>query len=253
MKKFRSFGITIFVLVAIVGIAVYTSKPNQRKDVAAVQRVIDRIEQHSGQFAQRVRQAFVLLPRPEIFGMLSMPFELWELNRKNPNRNYPAFRQLVGGGEFWQEDINFFAYDRGDTTGMTATFAPVLRCMYLDARFDPGNDLDWLVIYHETHHAAQDVRWRAEFDTREKYEAYLAFHTLSSPAEQRIILNYETTAYAYELECFNLLTGDEFRQLAAFGRYNVDELLATLKARAEQRGTIDVLGQFAITYWPDGM
>src|SRR3989344_3841150 len=272
MKRSRSFVIAVSLLIVagvtatVVFFAAKTSEKRngaepvlgvqpasiQRSRAAVVQEVINRIEQHSGRFAQRIRQAFSLLEHPELADALALPFELCEINQHNPNRNYPEFLQRAKGNGFQQANVNYYAYELSSSPGMAATFSPATRCMDVDRHFDPANALDWLVLYHETYHVAQDNNWRVQLDSQDQLDAYLAFHMMENPPEPRIIINYETTAYAYELECLNLLTRDELRQAVTVGRYNLERLRVILNARPDQQGMIEMLWLFALAYWPDG-
>lgn len=179
---------------------------------------------------------------------LEIPFEIFKINRQNPERNTYKFRRKaieqsrsLSTTQMTMENPNFFFYDFiALESGNAASLSPIDRTLQISNRYDPNNILDNLIAMHELIHVAQDNQLKDAISQ----DAYKAFY---SPPVKKMIGLHEATAYMKEIFVLNLFTQDQFRQdvIKNKGHVDIQKYMAMLHAHPEQSGTIDLLGQMA--------
>lgn len=215
--------------------------------------LIQKFEQGFGSFMDQVLQLIEKtdLPEDQKKG-LQIPFEIFKINKENPDRNTYLFRRKSleqtrsrASTQGFTPNANFFFYDfltsQEDTM---ASFLPPTRTTYLSPKYDPNNILDNLIAMHEFIHVAQDNEDRQVLP----YPIYIAFFS-TQPLKTNGL--YETTAYIKEIYLLNLFTQNQFRQdvTGSQGKIDSRKYLTILHARSEQAGTIELLAQMAYRFY----
>lgn len=155
---------------------------------------------------------------PEIRGKLMASFEVMDINRQNPDRNFPRLQAKMraqGVTEYKQPNSSpyIFSYIARKEENIAAGYVPISKTMALSPDFDPESLHDLLVLYHELKHVVHDTNERRTFKSSAEFEAYINFY--SSP---NVILNDEMEAYAFEIELLNLMVNGELEKAAQEGR-----------------------------------
>ena len=258
--RYGALGLVALVLVVVVAIA-WQQLTAQEGDEEALWETITETEHAFLRFGEELSPKLQVLPNEELRNQLLLPFELAKINQENPYRNYLYFQRVASevvdeSGRFQQENLNFFFYGRrGDVEGsiseFAAAFAPTMRLMILDQKHDSLVDL--LVLHHELRHAMQDIKERGNIQTEEEFDQYIAFHTDGERGRPRLILNWETTAYAYELELLNIMLGDQLRESVLRGHVLKSSVIAErLNAQPDDMTSINFLRKLADLYYPQG-
>ncbi len=231
-----------------------------------VDQLIPRVEQGMAQLRSRVQNKLSQwgghLPAPYLSAdAFWAPFEVVEINKRNPTRNYEHFQRLRNGRI---GDLNWFFYNTlrhsehdnpeyGNIENyMAAAFSPPFREIRISPEFDPNKLMDLLVAYHELRHAVNDSNVRTGLNSREQYEAYMNFRRGRQGERQRFLIEDEAGAFAYEIEVLNVLLDDMLRQRSG----NIDVTLAAEQlAVSDQHGKsiLRMLIEFAQVYYPHGM
>ncbi len=251
---------------------VTTESPSNSVPRAEAERIIDqlipKIETGMARLHQRllekVDQMGGRLPAPYLVPEAFWgPFEVIELSKRNPARNYERFQRQARTGRI--EDINWIFYNRLPRANeaapgydpnihrMAAAFSPPFRAVNISEDFNPDSLMDVLVAYHEVRHAMNDAVIRSGMNSRESYDRYMAFAQYSSNNDRaRVIIEDETGAYAYEIEALNVLLDDQLRQRA--GNINVETAARSLGVTLEHdKSLLGMLIDLAKIYYPHGM
>ncbi len=186
---------------------------------------------------------------PSMKEQLTNPFLLMEINSGNSQKNY-----LRGeDGRMTLPNPNYFFFRFRDIDSYEAEFSPVERTISVPPGFDPENILDFLVLYHELSHVAQDNGERKTIQSEAQYSEYLRFYEVKPPDEPNVILNYELSAYGLEIELLNLLLDGELkRKIARDEALDAFDIAQRLKVRKDQEPLLDLILSLAISYYPEG-
>lgn len=266
-------GAELIAVLAVFALAVNSSKENhpietsKAPTVLAEKPAIPNIETQTDSVIAKVEAGFEKLEqtlRPRIEAMedrslrmeLMGPFEMVKVNEAFSGKNGPRFhREQSRGGakETKLENPYFFGYRAQKLeTGAVAGFEAPTKTMFLNPNIDLNNLLDFLIIYHELRHAAQDGNIRKAIRSQEQFNAYLRFHTQDRNTEKRVEIMHEATAYAYEIEMLDLILEGELKKTITMGEpLDINNLLKKLNARVEQKETVELLVGFARAYYPE--
>ncbi|MDZ4284864.1 MAG: hypothetical protein U1A28_03505, partial [Patescibacteria group bacterium] len=225
--------------------------------------IIERVENKFLSIAEQLKGKIVLLPYAPLREQLDLPRQVVLINKGNPWRNAYRFEQAMQHEKYFeQENINYFSYqlleDRrpNDTTmhHAIAAYAPLTRKFYLSRGVVHMNVLDFVIAAHELFHVTQDTRERTRLNSEQQFMEYVNFYSTNRGESPRIILNNETTAYAYELELLDLLLDGKLRSVTLSKDVAaVTSLGGAIHIRAEQEQTFESLVGLASLYFPNGM
>lgn len=255
--------------VALAGFIVHRIETEERLRV--LDQFIAEVETAFLAWGEEMAPTIAALESENLREQLPLPFELVKINRANPWKN--SQRLLTesnnignGAGELRQKNLNFFRYDWFENVpaspglaSMAAAYMPVTRVMAVSKDFNAHNTLDLLILYHELFHVTQDTGERARLQSRAQYDAYVQFYTGLRHEKPRMVLNFETTAYAYELEMLDLAVNGRLREMVrdsnkqATLEADAATLAAMLGAREDQVSTLELLCEFARAYFPEGI
>lgn len=265
-RHYLQLSVAVMLTVLAVSLAVYIASHIVAEDrFNELDRFIKRIEKAFIAFGEELEPKIAAIEDENTREQLRLPFQLVAINRDNPWRNsqrliHEAKDIADNEGLIRQTDINFFRYDWLDnladaveTESLAAAYLPLSRGMGLRRDFDPGNRLDLLILYHELIHVGQDTKERALLETRELYDRYVDFYTAPSRDMLKVIVNYETTAYARELEMLDMLLDGGLRRMVVAGKCDAAAVARALNIRDDQRETVEILCELAGLYFPDGV
>ena len=230
--------------------------------------IIYEVEESFLEFGKELEPKIAKLDDPYLQEQLANPFKLVRMNKDNIYRNCLYVRSVADElanekGFMRQENINFFSYGtwqiiekqhyyKEQIEHLYACYIPLARTVIINS--DNGNLLDQIVLHHELYHSSQDIKIRAELDTREKFDEYTSFFTGSAKDKPSIIINWEFTAYGMELELINLiLDGYMYNQSIRHAMPEVEYVADGLEARKDQIPTIELLCEMSIKYFPEGI
>lgn len=221
--------------------------------MADTDRLIEVVEKGWIKFEEKVAPFLVDLVDSDFKNELNSPFKIMKINRENPDKNARRFHedQLASGNTtakignpYW-----FFIDSNVDLPGnIIAGFDPTAVVMSLSASFDPEDDIDQLVLYHELRHVAQGANTRMKITSEEEYKKYVAFLT----GAKRLVINEEASAYAYEIDLLNLLCGGELLNAVKEGR-SVNMEIVNAKIKTKNKGILKMLIDLSKLYYPEGV
>ncbi len=232
---------------------------------AAIDALIGRIETAMPRFRQRIethlrRMSGFPAPyiRSEVFWA---PFEIVEINKGNPNRNYERFQRVARNtGNTHIGNPNFFLYDHflaegsisgQSVAGMAAAYIPAEKALKMAPDFNPDSLVELLILYHELRHTVDDSNVRARIRTAEEFRAYMAFVTGNTNERARMTIESEAGAYSYEIEVLNILLDDQLRQRN--GNMGIEEVCRMLHLTSESdKNFIGLMLDMARAYYPHG-
>ncbi len=216
-------------------------------------RLISVVENAWEGFSRRVEPLISQVDDKAFRDEIESPFQLMKLNKANPNKNGTRFhRQQSELGNSTADIANAFWFfiesDPNLLSDQAAGFEPLSAIMHLSPDFDPNDDVDMLILYHELRHVAQSARTKMQIRGPREYDEYVDFHT---GPKRRMLINEEASAYAYEIEVLNLLCGGELSRAAQEGRA-VDMNLLHSMIKTKRVRTLETLVYFAQHYYPEG-
>lgn len=185
---------------------------------------------------------------------LAIPFELAEINRRNPDRNVYTFkrrdleaRRTLTSVTVPLNNPNYFFFGFEPAgSGAVGSFGPTTKTFNISAAYNPDNVLDNLIAFHELVHVAQDNMDRSELPS-DKYMAFFA--DAEKRRKLKVVGLYEATAYAEEIALLNLLTDGQFKNEVLGREINLPKYRLLLRSRPEQDGVIAFLGQLAYQFY----
>lgn len=221
-----------------------------------VDRLVERAQEGMARLKALLEQKLDSVEDPKLRKKLMQPFVLMEINAQNPNINAPRFMKVASQGGLKRirlDNINYFAFDvLPQGASSSAAFEPPTKIMFLTEDFDPSNLMDLLTLYHECFHAMQDTQYRDTFNhDKERMEYYLDY--LKNQRVKMRVVNWEASAYAFELEAMDLLLDGFLREMAVDDHgFQVGDVLHQLNGRPDQASHVMVLGGLAFRYFEAG-
>ncbi len=238
----------------------FNPAPEGNESIEDLNILIQKAEAGMAKLEQRVKPFLEQVEDQHFREEMASPFVIAKINEANPHKNYNERVKKIadtdGDGIFAQENIHYYSYGLGSTAGTIAEFAPAGRLIRLSPSLDLDDVADMLVVYHELKHACNDAITRMGLDTKEKFDNYMAIFTQrSEDGERAVVLNEETTAYAYEVEMLNMLLKDELRQsISNSTPLNAKSVAANLGiSKKSSIGIIEMLLEIANAYYPEGL
>lgn len=184
---------------------------------AQIDEIIKRLDEGFSQFKKRCTPLIERHVKDEhMRSVLMNPFELFDLNNGKEERNQERYQRtvLTQGEERRVErikDIRQFFIGIENRQGFTAGFAPIDRTLHMNPSYNPESIGDNLVVFHEIIHSGQDAGVRQRISSQEAFERYESFHT-PGMGKPRVRLDYEASAFLFEIELLNCLLEDELRK-----------------------------------------
>ena len=225
--------------------------------------MIERVENNFLSIAERLRNKIAMLPDMKFREQLDLPRQVMLINKENPWRNAYRLEQAHAQEKYLkQTNINYFSYellvDRSphDRTARYAAagYAPATRKFFFPREIIQMNILDFVVTAHELIHVAQDTKERAQLHTEQHFARYVHFYSTEKGEKPRIILNNETTAYAYELELLDMLLDGGLRTMVASrDKAATARLGSVVPLRSGQEKMLEYLIELAFLYFPAGL
>jgi hypothetical protein len=229
-------------------------------ETAALQTIIETAERGYLDFHKRI-EAGIHHADPRIHQTLNLPRDLVQLNRANRLRNSRDLEKHVFSGQLLAlDDFRHFYYDADQKilTRFAAAYSIALKRLFLSPHIDPTNTLDMLIFHHELQHVGQDNFFRSKRQSMAELDTYVNFFQSSVGSKDpnvkpRVIVIWESGAYACELECANIITDGWFRQKVVQNQpVEIEDLRQRLKARLDQITVVYLLIALAQVYWPNG-
>jgi hypothetical protein len=227
------------------------------------QKKIERIEIAFTKFGEKLFEKLKNSPdRERLEKWFRVPFEYMKMNKRtNRARNILTFkreRNLKGKNFVFNHKMSkyFYAFKDKDYDDAAASFDPPARRMDLSDGFEPENEADLLVLFHELLHVHYDSQLRASINTEEGWRRYRSLY-FYDPKKEKPKLNIidEGGAVALELEAMNVLLDGELKRAIQNGEpINKREILRKFGAtKLNQIGPLSFnLNFFAEAYFKDG-
>ena len=222
------------------------------------QELINKAENGFQKFSEIALPLIDQASSEQLWKMLKVPFQVMQINKWNQDRNLEIFKEkmksMENGSIYKLKNPNFYYYSVMENSIHSSWFEAITRILYLSEKLDPDNLLDLLVLYHEIYHASQDAATRSRINSKEQFQKYVDFHTVKKDEKPRIIINFELTAYAVEIELLNLLLDGKLKKSIIYKRQiDIEQIAKKLNAQDDQHKMIQSIVSFAKRYYPLGI
>lgn len=235
-----------------------TPRSYRNEDEVMTDKLIEHVEAGADNLGKKLRDKFDKLPNTLNAEQLFLPFDLVNINKGNPNRNYPRFHRKAteaGIGSAKNANINYFGYRIGgpELRGFAAAYSPPSREMILAPDFDADNLFDSLVLYHELRHVMQDTAVRDSISSDAELRQYLAFHDRKPGQKNRVFVMDEASAYMFEIEALNLLLDGALKDAAKKGvQLDAEQIRTQLNASKNQTALLGLIMEMGYSYYNSG-
>ena len=270
-------ALTIVGVLVVLGFMVNKTQPTERvqhfdqssqKEYSEedLDEIITTLENRFLSFGDTLRPHFGEITDEWVRERIDMPFQVVDFNRENGRRNFFAMLKSDSEktGKAMLDHPDHFVYTLFGLGGtafrterMTAGFLPLQRMIALDPEVGDANIIDLLVFYHESYHVTQDTFFRSQISNDEEFRFYESI--FQGPVEERpkIIIDWELTAYALEIELMDLYLGGRLKGIVS--GFESDPggvtilLTKELGGREDQYGVVHLLARIAHSYYPERM
>ncbi|MCC7196592.1 hypothetical protein IT413_00170 [Candidatus Peregrinibacteria bacterium] len=218
--------------------------------------LIEKAEKGLASYEERLRTKTAVLKDEYLKDSLLKIFDTLRKNKNNPNRNIPRLvaKMMKSGERSMEAPIEFFGYAPllDESENAAAAFNPKMRTMSLDPNFDPENDLELSILYHEARHSLDDMKYRSLFANHGKLGEYMQF--IKSPGTKPI-LSAEAMAFATQIESVDLLTDGQLRKTQITDRESMAKLHQTLRTnmKTSDISSLNILVKAAQVFYPHGL